>query len=104
MDVPPTIINGRTMVPMRAIFEALGSQVQWNAASQSITATKGSIAINLQIGSTTATNNGTNVTLDVAPQIIDGRTLVPARFVSEALGAKVNWDAANRRVDITTGQ
>lgn len=102
MDVPPTIIEGRTLVPLRAIFEALGAQVQWDAASQSITATKGNININLTIGSITATNNGTQITLDVPPQIIDGRTLVPARFVGEALGTQVQWDAANQAVDITT--
>jgi hypothetical protein len=102
MDVPPTIVNGRTLVPLRAIFEALGATVQWNAADQSIVATKGNITINLQIGSTTALNNGAQVTLDAAPQIVNGRTLVPARFVSEALGAQVNWDATNRQVNITT--
>jgi hypothetical protein len=58
MDVPPMIVNGRTLVSLRAIFNALGATVQWNPADQSITATKGSTTINLQIGSTTALNNG----------------------------------------------
>jgi hypothetical protein len=102
MDVPPVIVNGRAMVPLRAIFEALGATVQWNAGDQSITATKGSTTINLQIGSTTALYNGSQATLDATPQIVDGRTLVPARFVGEALWAQVSWDAANRQVDIVT--
>jgi hypothetical protein len=102
IDVPPLIINGRVMVPLRAILEALGATVQWNPNDQSIVATKGSTIIKLQIGSTTASTNGTQVTLDAAPQIEGGRTLVPVRFVSEALGAQVNWDAANRRVNIVT--
>lgn len=102
MDVPPTIVDGRTLLPLRAIFEALGAQVQWNAADQTITATKGNITIVLTIGSTTAMKNGSTVILDVPPLIIDDRTLVPARFVSEAMGAQVNWDAANQTVDITT--
>ncbi len=58
MNVAPKVISGRTMLPMRAIFEALGAVVRWDATDQSIVATKGSTAINLQIGSTTATNNG----------------------------------------------
>jgi hypothetical protein len=102
MDVAPIIVNGRVLVPLRAIFEALGATVVWNANDQSIVATKGSITINLQIGSTTALNNGAQVTLDTAPQIVGGRTLVPARFVSEALGAQVTWDATNQKVNITT--
>jgi hypothetical protein len=102
MDVPPVIVNGRAMVPLRAIFNALGATVQWNPADQSITATKGSTTINLQIGSTTALYNGAQITLDAAPQIVGGRTLVPVRFIGEALGAQVSWDAANYRVNIVT--
>jgi hypothetical protein len=102
LDVPPVIINGRVMVPLRAIFEALGATVQWNPADQSIVATKGNTTIKLQVGSTSALNNGAQVTLDATPQIVDGRTLVPVRFVGEALGAQVTWDAANRRVNIVT--
>jgi hypothetical protein len=102
MDVPPMIVNGRTMVPLRAIFEALGATVQWNPDNQSIVATKGNMNIRLQIGSTTALNNGSQVTLDAVPLIEGGRTLAPVRFVSEALGAQVNWVAADRQVNIIT--
>jgi hypothetical protein len=102
LDVPPVIINGRVMVPLRAIFEALGATVQWNPVDQSIVATKGNTAIRLQIGSTAAFNNGVQVTLDAAPQIEGGRTLVPVRFVGEALGAEVTWDGTNRQVNIVT--
>ncbi len=102
MDVSPTIVNGRAMVPLRAIFQALGAAVQWNPDDRSIVATKGNTTIKLQIGSASALNNGAQVTLDAAPQIVDGRTLLPVRFVGEAFGAQVNWDAANRRVNIVT--
>ena len=101
MNVAPMIVNGHTMVPMRAIFEALGATVQWNATDQSITATEGNTTIQLQIGSTVALNNGTQVTLDAAPTIVNGSTLVPVRFVSEAFGAQVIWDAANQQVNIS---
>jgi sugar lactone lactonase YvrE len=104
MDVPPMIVNGRTLVPLRAIFNALGAMVQWNPADQSITATKGSTTINLQIGSTTALNNGAQVTLDAAPIIINGRTVAPVRFVSESLGAAVSWDSSTNTVTISLPQ
>jgi len=102
MDVPPAIVNGRTLAPLRAISEAPGAKVQWNTSDRSIVITKGATTIRLQIGSTTALNNGAQVTLDAVPQIVNGRTLAPARFVGEALGAQVNWDAANYQVNIVT--
>jgi hypothetical protein len=102
LDVAPMIVNGRTLAPLRAIFEALGATVQWNPADQSITAAKGNTTIKLQIGSTTALNNGAQATLDAAPQIVGGRTLVPVRFIGEALGTQVNWDPTNYQVNIVT--
>lgn len=99
-DQPPVIFKGRTMVPMRAIFEALGTQVNWDAEKQTVTATKGGITIMVQIGSQQATVNGAGKTLDVPAQIIKNRTMVPVRFISESLGAEVNWDAKSRTVTI----
>jgi hypothetical protein len=90
------------MVQMRPIFEALGATLEWNAADKSVTATKGSDTIVLKIGSYTAYHNGTPVTLVTPPLIINQYTVVPARFVSDFLGYKVTWDAANRQVDITS--
>jgi hypothetical protein len=104
LDVAPMIVNGRTLVPLRPIFEALGAMVQWNPADQSITAIKGSTTIKLQIGSTAALNNGAKVTLGAAPTIVNGRTLAPVRFIDEALGAQVSWDAANYQVNIVTAK
>ncbi|MEQ6356886.1 copper amine oxidase N-terminal domain-containing protein [Lysinibacillus sp. M3] len=95
-------VNGRTLVPMRTIFEELESTVQWNAKTKSITAVRGTKKIGLVIGSKTATINGQKIALDVAPQIINGRTLVPLRFISEALGAKVDWNNQTKTVSITT--
>jgi len=95
-------INGRTLVPMRTIFEELESTVQWNAKTKSITAVRGTKKIGLVIGSKTATVNGQKIALDVPPQIINGRTLVPLRFISEALGAKVDWNNQTKTVSITT--
>jgi streptogramin lyase len=103
MDVAPKIVDGRVEVQMRPIFEALGATLQWSAADKGITATEGSTTIKLQIGSTTAYKNGTPVTLAAPPIIVNGHTLVPTRFVSEAFGYNVAYDAASLRVDITSG-
>ncbi|HWP96462.1 MAG TPA: peptidylprolyl isomerase [Syntrophomonadaceae bacterium] len=97
-DVDPIIESDRVMVPLRSIFEALGAQVVWNPEDQSITAVRGDVSLQLMIGSNTAMKNGANVSLDVAPQIINSRTLVPIRFVSEALGATVQWNEDKRQV------
>lgn len=98
-DVPPTIENGRVMVPMRTIFEALGAQVAWDATSSSVYATSGTTTIKLEIGGQ-AFINGAPTTLDAPAEIVDGRTLVPLRFVSEALNATVAWDGTNQTVTI----
>jgi hypothetical protein len=100
-DVPPVIESGRTLVPLRAIFEALGAAVQWDATTRTVTATRSSTTIQLAIGQAQAQRNGQPVTLDVPARIQAGRTLVPLRFVSEALGAKVTWEAATQTVTIS---
>jgi hypothetical protein len=100
--VAPMVIDDRIVVQMRPIFEALDATVQWDGADKTITATKGSTTIVLQIGSYTATVNGKTVTLVTPPLIINQHTMVPVRFVSDFLGYKVAWDAADRQVNITS--
>lgn len=100
-DVPAQIVNGRTLVPLRAIFEGLGAVVEWEDATQTVTAVKGDTTVTLQIGSKSLNVNGAVKTLDVPPQLINSRTLVPARAVAESFGAQVDWDNANRTVLIT---
>lgn len=90
-DVPPVIKNGRTLVPMRTIFEQLGAIVTWDAKTKMVQAIKGYTTIILKIGSNRALVNGQEVTLDVPAEISKGRTLVPIRFISESLGAQVSW-------------
>ncbi len=99
-DQPPVIIGGSTLVPMRAIFEALGATVSWDAASQMVTATKGDTSIKLIIGLGTAQVNGHETALSQPAQIIGGRTMVPLRFVAEALQAEVKWDGTTRTITI----
>lgn len=101
-DVPPRIVNGRTLVPLRAIFEALGAAVSWDGATRTVRATLGARVVELAIGGSTARVGAQTVSLDVPAQIVDGRTLVPLRFVSEALGAQVAWDGVARTVTVAS--
>ncbi|MBT9155692.1 MAG: Phosphate-binding protein PstS [Firmicutes bacterium] len=101
-DVAPQIIGGRTMVPMRLIFEALGAEVTWNDATQTVVGRQGNVTISLTIGNRNATVGGRAVALDQPAQIFAGRTMVPVRFIAESLGATVEWDDARRIVRITS--
>lgn len=99
-DVPPAIENGRALVPLRAIGEALGALVTWEERSKTVIMAKGNITIKLIIGNNIAYKNTEKVILDAPAKIIRDRTIVPLRFVSEALGAKVRWDSASRLINI----
>ena len=99
-DVSPVQQNGRVLVPMRSIFEDLGAKVNYNDLNRSITATKGETVIRMALGSSNATVNGLAYKLDVPAKSYYGRTLVPLRFVSEAMGAKVNYNSNTRTVMI----
>ena len=96
----PTVMNGSTLVPMRAIFEKLGAEVKWHPENQTISASKGSTTMSLVLNNNKATINGNSITLPVAPRLIHGNTMVPLRFVSESLGAEVEWDGQNKTVFI----
>lgn len=100
LEVSPIVINDRTLVPVRAIFEALGAEVEWREATQQVYARKGNNEILLTIGSNQTMVNGKQVFLDVPAQIINDRTMIPVRFVSENFGAKVTWVEANRTIYI----
>ena len=102
-DQEPIVINGRTMVPMRAIFEAFGATVSWNNSTQQVIAIKDATELSFIIGEKTMLVNRTNLlNIDVAPVIRNGRTLVPLRVISDALGYNVVWNDPNRVVSITT--
>ncbi|MCD8049146.1 MAG: hypothetical protein LUG52_06015 [Clostridia bacterium] len=103
-DANPYITNGRTMVPMRAIFEALDCDVTWNNDEKSVTAVSDATTVKLAIGEATMYVNNTAVTLDQAAEITSDRTFVPVRAVSEALGCDVNWNNDTRTVEITSSK
>lgn len=99
--VSPEIKDGRTMVPIRAVSEALGADVDWDQASRQVTLKRAGVTILMTVDSRTAYVNGKAVEMDVAPYITQGRTLIPARYVAEFFGQKVDWDAATATVSIT---
>ena len=101
LDVPAQLIDNRTMVPLRAIFEALGASVEWDGDTKTVTSVKDDTTVKLTVGENKITVNDVAKQLDVAGQIVDNRTLVPVRAISEAFGCEVNWDSSTRTVTIT---
>lgn len=101
LDVPPFIEKGRTMLPFRFIGEALGAQMGWDEATRTVSYSLGQTVVEIPIGSLTARVNGKETALDVPAKLVQGRTLVPVRFISAQLGATVAWDEATKTVTIT---
>jgi hypothetical protein len=101
-DVPPITEDGRTLVPFRAVGEALGAEVAWDGQSRVVTLNREQTKIELKIGDPAARVNGEDVNLDVPAKIMNDRTLVPLRFVAEYLGAYVQWDGEKRVITIET--
>lgn len=100
-DVNPVIENGRTLVPFRAILEKMGFTVSWDGNERKITVEKGDIRIVLYIDSNEMLVGDTAVIMDTAAKIIDDRTFIPVRAISEAAGCKVDWDESDRCVIIS---
>ncbi|MDO4562742.1 MAG: stalk domain-containing protein [Clostridia bacterium] len=96
----PVIVNDRTLVPLRAIFETMGAEVNWDDATRTVTATRGGTTISLAIGSDQLYVNGEAKTIDTPAQLISERTMVPVRAIAESFGCEVDWNAGARRVYI----
>ena len=99
-DVQPQIIEERTFVPMRAVFEAFDMTVDWNGETQTVTANRDNNSISMTIGTDTFYHNGKAIELDVPAQIVGDRMLVPVRAISESLDCTVKWDGDERKVII----
>jgi len=108
MDVTPYVKDKRTYTPVRYLAYALGvteDGIQWDQDTKTVTITKDDTTLKLTIGSMALTKNSEIITMDVAPELIDpGRTMLPARWVSEALGATVTWDEVTQQVTIQIPQ
>ncbi|MFO7173746.1 MAG: stalk domain-containing protein [Bacillota bacterium] len=101
-DVPPQVENGRALVPARGLLQAMGADVSWDDRTRTVVAILGDRSIRLRIDDRVAYVDGQPVVLDTPPRIRSGRTLVPLRFVSEGLGAWVNWDPELRAIAVDT--
>lgn len=101
-DVAPIIKNSRTLVPVRVVSEYLGAQVVWHKETQTAVIVKGNNVLTLSHNSNSYILNGVQKNSDVPISIMSGRFMVPLRVVSESLGAKVEWDAGNRKVIISS--
>lgn len=99
-DTPPTIVDGRTLVPVRAIFEAIGATVEWDNDTRTATGIRDGVVVTIQIDNAVAYVNGEARTLDVPAQIINNRTMVPARFISESMGCDVTWYQPTQTVGV----
>ncbi len=103
MDVAPVIKAGRTLLPLRFAAQAAGvnaDEVIWDPVRKAVTLIRGDRVVQVTIGSTTMLINGAVVTMDVAPEIIDGRTMLPIRWIGLALRANVEWDGTARTVTV----
>lgn len=101
-EQPPMKVNGSVLVPARELFEAIGAEVEWNQSAQTVTATKGETVVVIQIGNPSIIVNGTNVDVDVMPQIRNNCILIPVRVAAEAFGKEVRWLHMPNIVLITT--
>lgn len=102
MDSAPVIQNDRVLIPVRALFEEIGGNVEWFPDSQRVVINYDSTKIILAIGRSSAFVSGKEVDLDVPAKIISNRTLIPVRFVAENLNMNVDWDSQNQSVIIST--
>jgi len=100
LEVNPFIKDGSTLVPFRAISEALKAEVKWDAEERSVTVTRDGVSVKLFIDSTKALVDGKEVILEVPATIVEGNTVVPVRFISESLKATVKWEDETKSVVI----
>lgn len=97
----PLIINSRTLIPIRAVAEAMGSDVSWDSESREVKLLNDEKEVVLTINSTNALLSGNTIKLDVAPIIINGRTMFPVRFIAESFGYTVNWNSYTSEITIS---
>lgn len=101
-EVPPVVFNDYSVVPARDVFEHLGATVTWNDSSKQVTVNYGKTKILMTINQTAVFKNGQKQNMPIAPKIINGKTMIPVRYVSEALGFGVHFDGTTDTISITT--
>jgi hypothetical protein len=100
-EQPPVIVDGNTLAPVRAIFEAMGATVEWDPATRTATGKKAGTTVSFTIGDKRAKKNGQPLNLEVPAQLVNSTIMVPARIVGEAFCGKVDWNSDSRTVQIT---
>ena len=98
----PVIVEGRTLIPLRGVFEKLGYEINWDNETKTATFTKEILQLKVTVNSNSFTINDSSVNLDVPAQIVNGSMMLPLRAVGEATGLKVNWDNENKAVNIAS--
>jgi endonuclease YncB( thermonuclease family) len=98
----PLNVDGRVLVPLRAIFEALGAKIEWDDTTKTVTAKKGDVIITYKVGSLVGNRNNEIIQIPVAGKLVNGTTMIPLRFVGEALGAAISWDEHSNTVLISS--
>ncbi|QGP91306.1 hypothetical protein MGLY_06370 [Neomoorella glycerini] len=104
LETPPLLQDGHLLVPVRPVSEALQARVTWNEENRAVVIITPQVTINMKVDSKEVFKNGEHLSLDVAVRVSHDRAMVPLRFLAEALGARVVWDAQNQTVTITTPQ
>lgn len=102
LSMPPIILNNYTLVPAREVFETLGAQVDWNNDTREVKIIYKDTNVVLTINSTQASVNNVTKSMDIPAKLINNKTMIPVRFVSESIGANVVWDNDTRSIYITT--
>ncbi|MEI3162510.1 MAG: copper amine oxidase N-terminal domain-containing protein [Lachnospirales bacterium] len=103
-DQSPVIVSGRTMVPVRVVAESLGTTVDWNAETKTVSFENEGLKASMVIGDKKLLVSGSTVEIDVPATIINNRTMVPVRFLSETFGYNVEWDAETKTVNVTANK
>lgn len=99
-DSAPVIVNNRVLVPMRTIFDQMGAKIEWDDSKKQVTAVKGNKTVKLRIGDTVANINDSEIMLDSPAIIVNGRTMIPIRFICSSLDVEVNWSDKDKTVNI----
>ena len=94
----PELLESRTLVPLRSIFEAMGAEVEWDGATSTAIAKRNGVEVKIQIGANQMYKNGQAIAVDVPAQLLNDRTMVPVRVIAETFGASVDWNGSGRTV------
>ena len=94
----PELLNSRTLVPLRSIFEAMGAEVECDGDTKTAVATRNGVTVKIQIGANEMYKGNEKIAVDVPATILNDRTMVPARVIAEAFGADVQWNANGKTV------